>query len=135
MDGVPPSEAALRRWRRQRRRAAALGTCFGESAMPGTAALGTRELEQGSGGSEADVRWHLVTALRCLADSLEFQGHFGVQGHQGAGMEAADTKLPPWCGQAQHGELQVTGFGDCAVFEHCEEEQLRFAVPTYAEGS
>ena len=80
MDGVPPSEAALRR----RRRAAALGTCLGESAMPGTAALGTRELEQESGGSEADARWHLVTALRCLSDSFELQCHFEVQGFQGA---------------------------------------------------
>ena len=49
-------------------------------------------------------------------------------------MEAAVTKVPPWCGQAQHGELQVTGFGDCAVFEKRGEEQMRFAVPTYAEG-
>ena len=99
MDGVPPSEAALRRWRRQRRRAAALGTCFGESAMPGTAcgSLGAQNSSAGTyvpgefGGSGGgcdgdgflDVRQQVVVALRCLAGALELQGcdwgHFANQ--------------------------------------------------------
>ena len=110
-DGVPPSEAALRR-RRQRRRAAACGaaqavcggaglmlagSCGGELTMPGPAARGTDQLVQGCGGSGdlVDVRWHVVVALRCLAESLEFQGYFEVQGNEVAGTVAAEAKDPP----------------------------------------
>ena len=117
-DGVPPSEAALRRRRRQRRRAAACGvaqvvcggagmlagSCHGELTTPEPAARGTDQPVQGCGGSGdlVDVRWHVVAALRCLAESLEFQGYFEVQGNYGAGTAAAEAKESPWCGQAQH---------------------------------
>ena len=91
-DGRPLSEAALRR-RRRRRHAEACAAGQAGGARP----VG---LSQGSqvSGEAVDVRWHLVTALRCLAESLERQGFLE---------EAAETKVPPWCGLAQHGESAV----------------------------
>ena len=116
-DGVPLSEAALRRRRRQRRRAAALGAaqvvgggigllaggCQSECTRPVSSALGTHQLAQGGGGSDdfVDVRWHVVTVLRCLAETLELQGFLEVQGQKDAGTETAEAKVPPWCGLNQ----------------------------------
>jgi hypothetical protein len=124
------SEAALRRRRRQRRRAAACGAAVATSTLvfaPGSggacsgvgllAGIGhgefaeparepgcTQEPSPGSGGGSdlVDVRWHVVTALRCLAESLELQGYFGGQGCHGVGTVAAVAEVSPWCGHAQH---------------------------------
>ena len=91
-DGRPLSEAALRRRRRRRHAEACVAGQAGGARPVG--------LSQGSqvSGEAVDVRWHLVTALRCLAESLERQGFLE---------EAAGTKVPPWCGLAQHGEPAV----------------------------
>ena len=132
-DGVPLSEAALRRLRRQRRRAAALGAAQvvgggvgllaggyqSEYARPVSTALGTHQLARGGGGSDdfVDVRWHVVTALRCLAETLELQGFLEVQGQKDAGTETAEAKVPPWCGYAWHEDIsaQSAGCAGCAA--------------------
>ena len=50
-------------------------------AALGLAPVATFVAGCGSDGS-VDVRWHVVAALRCLAEALEFQGHYEVQGAQ-----------------------------------------------------
>jgi hypothetical protein len=39
------------------------------------------------------VRWHVVAALRCLAEALEFQGHYEVQGAQHQFAQAISSTL------------------------------------------
>ena len=66
------------------------GSTGGVPAMPGSV---TRHAEQlacgccGSGGF-VDVRWHVVAALRCLAEALELQGCYEVQDARGFGIPA-----------------------------------------------
>ncbi len=96
-DGLPLSEAALRRRRRQRWPAVACvvaragcggtGLMLAGSAggMPATPGSTTRHAEQlasggcGAGGGYADVRGHVVAALQCLAVALELHGYDEVQ--------------------------------------------------------
>ncbi len=81
--GLPLSEAALRRRRRQRRRAAACGSGSGGVQRLGCSGVQDSEAGRhvpgesggGGGGGYPDVRGHVVAALRCIAEALEFQGY------------------------------------------------------------
>ncbi len=59
-------------------------------AMPGSATRHAEQFACGccSSGGFVDVCWHVVAALRCLAEALELQGCYEVQDAMGFGIQA-----------------------------------------------